>query len=155
MAEAPSDDLTTPTSMELVVPGTGEVISLGSPDQCAQGLQSIKALQAQLREVRGVLEDVIREECVKRGVKTLHLEGGVTAVLSGGSERVYEAIAIEAELRDAGMPEDRIREIVEETVTYRVKANEAKRAASMNESYREIIERNSRVVEKSWTISTR
>ena len=53
---------------------------------------------------------------------------------------VYDAEAIEEGLREAGMSEERIREIVKEEVTYKVVAKEAKKAAAASEKYAAIVD---------------
>ena len=135
----------------MLIRWTGEVVPLSDVTACARALTDLREAETEIRQMKATLTALIVEECGRRGVKTLHLEG-VTAEIAGGSSTVYDAEVIEQELREAGMPEDRIREIVEETVSYRVRAVEAKRAAGMNPTYRGIMERNSRTEEKPWTV---
>jgi hypothetical protein len=130
----------TETSLSLVVPGVGEIVNLDDYRSCATALDGIRDLEQQLREVKAELQRAIAHEAERQGTKTLIIEGGRKAVLFGGRELSYDAERLELGLREAGMPEERIREIVEETVTYKVKAVEAKRAASANPEYAYVVD---------------
>lgn len=128
------------TSLSLVVPGVGELVDLNDYRSCATALDGIRDLEQQLREVKAELQRAIAHEAEKQGTKTLILEDGRKAVLFGGRELSYDAEKLEVGLREAGMPEERIRQIVELTYTYKVKAVEAKRAAAANPEYAFIVE---------------
>jgi hypothetical protein len=134
---------------EIAVPVIGELVPVDDPVALGRALQSVRDAQAALREAgEGLTEAIIAIASVS-GTKTLTLEDGTKLVVKGsGKETRYDAIAVEEELREAGMPEERIREIVAETVTYSVKAVELKRAAAVNEQYAEIMERHSTQIEK-------
>lgn len=138
--------------MELVVPGLGAVVNLDDPQQVTLALDDVRDLERELRNVKAELTRAIVHAASVRGTKTLHLEN-CTAIVKGGEAIIYDAEAIEEGLRAAGMPEDRIREIVVETVSYRVAANEAKRAAAANPAYAEVIEANRRVEETATTVT--
>jgi hypothetical protein len=140
-------------STELVVPGSGALVDLDNPRQVAQTLDDVRDLERQLRSFKGLLTEAMVHASQIHGTKTMHLEGGITATVKGGDETVYDAEEIEAELRDAGMPEDRIAAIVRVAVIRTVSAVEAKRAASANPAYAEIIARHSRVQERPSTVT--
>lgn len=141
--------------MEMIVPGTGEIVDLGDvlaaylsgaveegTPAVAEAFNKVKALEELLAGARRDLADELVSESETWGGKTLHLEGGLTVVISGGREWQYDAVAIEEELRKEGMSEERIREIVVEQTTYSVNAAKAKQAAAANVAYRDVIERN-------------
>lgn len=128
-------------STELVVPGTYEVVNLDDARQVSVALNTVKELRRELRNAETELTRALVHESQMRGTKTLHMEG-VKVVLKGDSVTSYDAEAIEAELREAGMPEENIRLIVKETVTYVVDGVRAKAAASANPVYAEIIDRH-------------
>lgn len=140
--------------MELMVPGVGEIVALDDPQQVAMAIDAIRDLQQQLYGVTAELTRALIHASQVAGTKTLHLEG-VKVTVKTGERIVYDPEAIEAGLREAGMPEDRIREVVKETVTYAVAGVKAKQAAGANPVYAEIIEAHKRVEEKppSVTIS--
>jgi hypothetical protein len=132
--------------MELMVPGIGEIVPLDDPRQVALAIDAIRDLKRQLRSVEMELTRAIAYASQIAGSKTLHLDGGITTTLKSGPETVYEGELIDRGLREAGMPEDRIREIV--TIKYVVKATEAKRAAGANPAYAAVIDANKTTEEK-------
>lgn len=140
---------------ELVVPGIGQLVNLQDAQECAQALATIRDWESDFRGVKATLTDAIVDHGRVMGTKTLHMEDGRTASLSGGTETIYDSERIELGLRALGMPEERIREVVEETVTYKVNAVEAKRVAGANEEYAKVIAENSHQVQKPVYVSIR
>ena len=57
------------------------------------------------------------------------------AEVRSGKRSTVAADVLEAKLRDAGMPEERISEIVQETVSHTVDLKAAKKAAGVNPAY--------------------
>lgn len=139
-------------STELAVPGIGEIINLEDPRQVAFGLDAVRDLERQLRNVKAELTRALEYESERQGTKTLHLEG-IKAVLKSGEETFYDAEEIEIGLREAGMPEDRIRLIVVETTSYKVDAVKAKQAAGANAAYALVIQANRRTEPKSASVT--
>lgn len=143
----------TPEPEGVIVPYVGQLVDVEDVDGLVRALATVKEMEARLATARRSLaEEIVRHSGI-RGSKTITLEDGRGATVSGGPETVYHAEEIEAELREAGMPEERIREIVEERVTYAVKAVEAKRAAAANPVYAEIIARHRHIVPKNPSVS--
>lgn len=137
----------------LLVPWTGEVVDANDAHSCIRALASVRHMEAQVAEAKRGLTEAIVEQSGILGTKTITLDDGRKGVVSGTSETVYDAQGLERELRAAGMPETRIREIVVEEVSYKVVAVEAKKAAAANPAYREIIERNRTVHDKKPYVS--
>lgn len=140
-APEPAQDL-------LVVPASGEAVDLNDERAVALALRSIRELEDALKQAKAVLNDALVARAKVFGSRTLHLDGIGKVEVKGGTETTYAAEEIERELREAGMPEERIREVVKETVTYTVNAVEAKRCAAVNPVYAEIIERHTTKREK-------
>ena len=140
---------------EILVPFTGELVRADDAAAAARSLESLRQIEADIRRVKTELTEAIVGVASVTGTKTLHLEGGGTAVVKGGTETVYDAEKLEAALRRAGMPESAIREIVVETVSYKVAAVRAKQAAAANPKYRKAIERHSTQIEKTPTIEVK
>lgn len=132
---------------------SGEIVDLSSPDSCAQALARIREMESQLREVKGAIVDRFAEERQLRGVDEIELEDGTVVKVKRNYEIEWDAQQLEAELRAAGMPEDRIREIIVEEVSWTVKAVEANKAAKRNVDYAAAIARARSEVEKRPTIS--
>lgn len=149
-------DIEVRESEELAIPGLGTVVHLNEPREVGIALQDIQALEGRFREIKRILKQALVAHWGKRGdAKTFTIGGGRKAVISGGPEKIYDAEAIRDELLAAGMPEDRVNEIVVEEITYTVKGVEANRAAKANEKYAAIIERNTTVVEKPYDVAIR
>ena len=132
----------------LVLPGTGQVVNPNNEVECVQALVAVRDFEQQIREAKSALTAAVVERARVMGTKTIHLPNGSRAEIKGGQEVVYDAQQLETELRALGMPEDRIRQIVREEVTYKVNAQEAKRAAAANPEYAAVVESNSQIVEK-------
>lgn len=124
---------------EVAIPGTGELVDLKDGISCAQALDALRDHESQVSEAKRILQRAIAEYAQAQGALSFELPDGRTAHITVSPEITYDAPAIEQALREAGMPEERISEIVEETVTHRIKAVEAKRAARANPEYAKII----------------
>lgn len=135
-------------STELVVPGLGTIVDLSKPEEVALALDDIRYLEQRYRALKAQLTEILVAASEKEGTKTLHLPG-VTVTIKSGVEYVYDAEEIEKGLRAAGMPEHRIREVVKETVSYKVDAVKAKQAAAANFAYNDVISANVSAVEKA------
>lgn len=134
-------------SKELVIPGIGTVVDLASPSACAFALDDIRNLKRQFGYIETELTEAIVAASELEGTKTLHFEG-YTAVVKSGAGWEYDPEQIEIGLREAGMPEHRIREIVKEVVTYKVDAVKAKQAGAANPAYQEVVDANKKPIEK-------
>lgn len=139
-------------SEELAIPGTGQVVSLDNEVECAQALSAVRAFESQIREAKNILTSAIVERSQVLGTKTIHLPDGTKAEIRGGPESTYDHMEIEENLRALGMPENRIREIIVEEISYKVSVREAKRAAGANESYASVIENAKQVNEKPFYV---
>jgi hypothetical protein len=137
---------------EMMVPFVGELIDLRDPQQVAAGLQHVRDAKNHLDRVRQLLESVLRLEAMRQGTKTLHL-GRLDAVVTGGVKVEYDGEELIRLLEAAGMPEDRVLELVVPVVTYKVNATKAKAAAAANPAYAEALGRTRTVVETPWRVS--
>lgn len=141
-----------PYSDEIVVPLTGELVSLSDTRQVIDVLEQVRDMKRRLDEVRAVLEEAVRLESERQGSKTLHVDG-MKAVVSGGSKIEYDAEALADELRDLGLPEDRVSALVVPTITYKVDGRVARSVATSNPRYAEAIERHRSVVPHYWRVT--
>lgn len=140
-------------SEELVVPGVGEVVDLSDEIACVEALVAVRNFESQIREAKAMLTAAIVERARVMGTQTLTLPNGSKASLRGGTETVYDATEIEENLRALGCPEERIREIVVEEISYKVSAREAKRAGAANSEYKAVIEGATETIEKPVYVS--
>ena len=138
------------------MPGTGEVVNLADELQTGRALRDLTDYLVALGEIKAVLESALIERSRTLGTKTIHLrDAGLKVEISSGTKTIYDAEAIEDELREAGMPDDQIREVVKETVSHTVDALRAKSAAAANPEYRAIIEANTQKVERKQSVSVK
>ena len=137
------------TSLELVVPGTGELIDLNSENDCAAALTRIDELTGQLREAKREVVYAVQQISERALSKTLMLADGSRLVLTAGFETVYDADEIRADLLAAGIDESVVDGIVVmQPVVYKVNAARAKSAGAVNPAVQAIIGRHTRKVEK-------
>lgn len=140
---------------ELVLPHSGELVDLSDELACGIALDDVRRMQSHLAEAVRTLSGAIAARAAVLGTKTVKLSGGRKAQVTGGPETHYDAQELERLLRIAGMPEDRIREIVREEISYTVRAVEAKRAAAANPEYARAVEAASSVVERPYSVTIR
>jgi hypothetical protein len=151
-----STDIEVRESEVLVVPGTGTVVNLAEPRECAIALQDIRDMEGRWREVKRILSNAIVAHWGHVGsAKTFSVGGGRKVEIKGGPERHYDAEAIRDDLIAAGMPDERVNEIVTTEVRYSVRAVEAKRAAAANPEYARIIERHTTEIERPYDVAVR
>lgn len=114
-------------STDLVIRDTGEVVNWEDVNSLARALDWLRSAEQEFRSAKASVQRAIADHAEMRGTKTLTLEDGRKAIVGGGSKTIWDGQAMDAGLRALGMPEDRIREIVQ--IEYKVKAIEADRAA--------------------------
>jgi hypothetical protein len=136
-----------------IIPASGEVVDLNDAVQVARAYRSVIDLEGELRRAKATLRDALVAQSNVLGRRTMHLEGLGKVEVTGGTETIYDAQALKRDLLDAGMPPERVAEIVVETIDYKVKAVEAKKAASANPDYAAIIEKHKRVYDKTPSVS--
>jgi hypothetical protein len=139
------------TSVELVVPITGEVLSPDDPESCLRVLAEVREFETKFRQLKAALTEALSTEFARRGTKTIEMNG-IKAVLGPDSEIVWD-VSVLQELADIGLPEDRMNELVTAEITYKVNANVAKQIAGANSNYAEVIERAKSRVPKTPYVS--
>lgn len=134
--------------MALVLPATGVLVNLADEREITIAYRDLKDLKEKVLDAERVLREAMRARSEVLATKTFHIDG-VGKVELRGSTRVDwpDPQALEEDLRGIGCPEDVIREIVVEQVTWKVDGNRARRAAGANPAYAEVIERHKRVTE--------
>lgn len=140
----------------LVLPETGQIVDLRKPSEVADALEQVREAKRRLEELRGFLELVLRAESIRQGSKTLHLEGGLEATVSGGSRPVVDdPELLVAELEQAGLPPERIAEAIRQVVSWDVRHGILSRIATASERYAEVIERHRRREPAAWSVSVK
>lgn len=135
-------------AQELVLVHTGEVVDLTDENQVALAYREVDQLDRQLMQAKVRLREALAERSKILGTKTFHVPEIGKVEVRGGQETRYDEQTLERELREAGCPEEIIREIIVETVSWKVDGRRASRAAKANPEYAEILERNTQVIEK-------
>jgi hypothetical protein len=125
-------------SGELVIPGTGELVSPDDPPAIARAVAEVAELQRRLYEFRTDLTALLVEEAKLQGTKTLHLPG-TTVTLSGGTKTKWDVDKLR-ELELAGLPAERLNELLRPAVTYSPSGTIARQLVGANPDYRRIIE---------------
>ena len=131
----------------LVLPQSGVLVDLADERQVTMAYQDIKSLKDAVMDADRRLREALKEISTVKGSKTFYIDGLGKVELRGGDRTEYDAMAVEEGLRELGCPEDVIREIVVETISYKVDGNRARRAASANPDYARVIEGARRTVE--------
>ena len=138
-----------------MLPGTATLVDLTDGIACAQALDDLRQLEDLIKEAKTVLTRSIVQHGEDIGLLTFELPDGRKVEITKRPEIVYDAEAIEEQLREAGMSEERIREIVKEEVTYKVVAKEAKKAAAASEKYAEVVNENRTEVPRTPSVTLR
>jgi len=150
-----SEDIEIRESEEIALPHSGELIDLADTSRCIVALDELRRMETQIAETKRLLSAAIAAEFRRQGTRSMKIRGGRRAEVKGGVEKAYDAEGLERDLRAAGMPEERLREIVTETMTYSVVAKEAKRAAAANEDYARAVERNTTEIQRPISVTIR
>lgn len=137
----------------MVLPFTGEVIDLRDAAQVAQGLDNVRGYIVQLGEFRSLLETVLRLEGRRQGTKTLYLEDGLKATITGGSRPEWDILELQTRLRRAGLPEARLDDLITETIVYKVSAGVARQIGAANPDYADAIQASHTRVEAPWRVN--
>jgi hypothetical protein len=142
-----SSELVVQDAGELIAP-TGEVLP-ATTENAHYVLSTAREWKLRLNEVIERASAFLSDESRRLGTKTIHTEAGdLTA--SGGVAVEIDADALEDLLREAGCPENRIREVCVEEVVRSVKVDRRvlRQLTASNEDYRAAAEMASREFEK-------
>lgn len=129
----------TGAEIEIINPITGELIDIRETAKVADVVEQLRDVQNSARDAIGAITRALIEESQRVGTKTF-AAGKVAIVLSADSEIQWDVTEL-IKLRDAGLPEERYADLVEEVVSYKVNGAVARSIASANDAYAEIIEK--------------
>lgn len=118
-------------------------------------LGRIEEEKTEIGRVEAALKDLVREWYATHGGPQTIRHQGVKVTLGSGEETLYDAQALEAALREAGMPETSIRDIIVETISYKVDATKAKQAAKANPVYAAAVDACSTKYSKTPSVSVK
>lgn len=143
----------TGAEIEVLNPITGELIDIRETAQVAAAVEQLRDLQNRAKEAIGRITEAMIVESQRVGTKTF-AAGSVSLVLSADSETQWDVTEL-AKLRDAGLPEERYAELVEETISYKVNGAVARGISSANPKYAKIIESARQKVPKKQYVSVK
>lgn len=123
---------------ELAIPGIASLVNIEVPEEVARALDDIRNLEGMLREAKRDLVAILETHSTDMGTKTMHLDG-VDVVLTVKRDTTWDVEALEAKLRKAGLPEERLNDLIKTTVERKVNASVAKSIGSANPKYARII----------------
>jgi hypothetical protein len=140
-------------SNALVIPTSGVLVNLENEREVAIAFRDLRKVRDELTHIDRILREALVARAELTGTKTFHIDGVGKIQIKGDTIVEYDAAAVEDGLRDLGCPENIIREIVKETITYKVDGNRARRAAAANPEYAKVIEAARTVYQKPPTVS--
>lgn len=132
---------------EVVDPFTGSLVDVSDPMAAAEFLDALRGSKDTITKIIHAVEEIQRAEFERQGTKTIHA-GRWDLTLEPQVAYVWDEQVLQ-ELLDAGLPEERYRDLVKTTVSVKVSQDQAKRIESANERYADIIERARTRVEKA------
>jgi hypothetical protein len=137
---------------ELTLPN-GVLVDLTDPGQVAVAYDDLQMLRRMVTQAEKTLKEALIEYGrEKLGKNTFTLEGVGKVQIEGGKEKRYDAQGLKQALLKAGMPPERVSEIVRETVELKVMGREAN-AAAKTPKYEKIIEEFMTVEEKTPSVT--
>ena len=136
-----------------VVPVTGQLVDLTQPAEVAGAIGDIDQAVRQLRELRDLLVELVVEESSRQGTKTLHLEHGLTAKVSGGTRPEYDLETLAEMLRANGLPEDRLEQLITTRIEFRLDQAVARQLRGANPAYAEALDFCKTVVPAPWRVT--
>ena len=123
---------------ETVVPYSGELLDLRDLKAVAQIVVEAREHEKEVAQFRRNLGLVLRLESQRWGTKTLHLDGLTVTIKD--DEPDWDVELLREGLEAAGLPPGRMKELITETVTYKVQARVAKYLET-NPAYAAVISR--------------
>lgn len=133
MAAAPG------VTVELVNPITGELVPYGDVPALAEAVRTIKERRDQLTEVLSVFNHAIIQESVRQGTRTLNV-GRTTVKVSADYETEWDIELLQEGLLAAGIPAERLDELVVAKVEFKVNGTVARQLSGANPEYKTAIE---------------
>ena len=126
---------------ELVVRPTGQLVNLEDPVEVAQGLYDLAELEHEIKLIKRALVDALEPVRTELGKSTLEL-GDYEVSLTGNTKTEYDLELLAELLTDAGLPEQRLTELIVLTVTSKLNRSVARQVAGANPAYANALERS-------------
>jgi hypothetical protein len=151
-----SGELEVRESETLVVPGTSEVVDLSDPVAAAMALDALREFEnAVLAPAKRLLTDAVLSHYRLTGERTLELPNRLKAEVKAGTRTIVDPDLLETRLREAGMPDERIEQLITTTQERKVDLRKAKSAATANEAYKTALEAASTTYQETPSVTIR
>jgi hypothetical protein len=125
---------------ELPNPITGELVRTNDLAAIGRTLQQIRDKKRELDDFVAVFTNAAYELAAQQGQRTFHL-GQMTVEIGAETQTDWDVELLSRELGLAGLPQQRLDQLITATVSYKVNANIAKQIAGSSKRYADIIER--------------
>lgn len=133
---------------ELIDVLTGEVLP-ATPENAHAILARIAEMEQTIRTAKSAITEYVIEESIRQGTKTFDVNGS-KLVLEGGPSKQIEGHELAQLLREAGCPEQRIKDVVTEEITYKVNQRVLAQLVAANSDYATAAELTTTTVEKPY-----
>jgi hypothetical protein len=139
---------------DVVDPISGELVDCSQADLAAVYVENLRQTKAVIDKAIKEASDHLLARMRADGTSKLDL-AHVTATRKVTRKYHTDVDELEAELREAGLSEERLGELIVETVERKVAANVVKSLANNNPAYGAIIEKHRRVVSETESVETK
>ena len=142
------------TEKGILNPFTGELVPRDDLPAIAGAMEMLRERRNSINAVLSEFTQAVILQSVLAGTKTIHLDD-CTLTVSADHEIEWNHEMLYNELTNAGLPPQRVTELVQITVSYKVNASVAKQIAGANPAYRQIIEAAQTKVPKTQYVTVR
>lgn len=141
-------------TVELVNPITGELVPYGDVPALAEAVRVVKERRDHLNDVIAAFNHAIIQESTRQGTRTLNI-GRTTVKVSADHETEWDIELLQEGLLAAGIPQERLEELVVAKVEYKVNGTVARQLSGANPEYKTAIEAaKGRVPKKQYVTAT-
>jgi hypothetical protein len=120
-------------------PLTGELVPTGDMKAVADTLVQLREHQNKVRDAITAFSEAAIAESVRVGSRTLNASGGIRIEVTAATEVEWDIPHL-SKLRDHGLPEERLNELVKTNITFKVDGAVARQLAGSNPNYARVIE---------------
>ncbi len=120
-------------------PLTGELVDSRDLPALADALEALRAHRQEVSDAIAAFTEAVLEESRRLGTKTIPAGNTFVLQVSADSEIEWDVSALER-LRDLGLPEERMNELLRPVVQYKVDGRVAKQLAGASAEYKAVLD---------------
>jgi hypothetical protein len=139
----------------LTDPLSGEIVDCSKLEEAVPFIEGLRQMKATIDQRIKEATAFAAEELGRRGTNKLRVAGYDAERTADRKTTWLDVEELEAELADAGAPNEVLDELVETVVERRVNTTAANRIARANPAYGEILDRHRKVQDNGWKLSTK